>query len=148
MNELRRKKMEARIVRELAELIQKRRTKDERLGFVSVARVRLADDLTLCTIHVSLFDPDPRANQTTFRALEQAAGFFQSTIARDLRLRQTPRFVFAIDDSVKEGDSMLNKLMEGHRARPEGEGESDAAPADDSDVAAEPADTESSDDQN
>lgn len=113
VNELRRKKLESRILRSLAEHIQKRRTKDERLGFVSIARVKLLDDLSRAEIFVSLFDPDQRANQATLKALRRHAGAFQSDIARELRLRQTPQFEFEIDESVKEGDRILDLLMEG-----------------------------------
>ena len=81
MNELRRKKLESRILRALAEHIQKRRTKDERIGFVSIARVKLLPDLSRATIFLSLFDPDKRANAATLKSLRHNAGFFQSTIA-------------------------------------------------------------------
>ena len=113
MNELRRKKLESRILRALAEHIQKRRTKDERIGFVSIARVKLLPDLSRATIFLSLFDPDKRANAATLKSLRHNAGFFQSTIARELHMRQTPQFVFEIDESVKEGDRMLDMLMDG-----------------------------------
>ena len=118
MNELRRKKLESRILRTLAEYIQKRRTKDERIGFVSIARVKLLPDLSQATIYLSLFDPDERANKGTLKSLRHNAGFFQSNIARELRLRQTPRFLFEIDESVKEGDRLLDKLMDGEGKDP------------------------------
>ena len=124
MNELRRKKIESRILRAVSELIQKRRIKDERIGFVSVTRVKLLDDLSVCTLYISLFDADDRSNHATRRALDQAAPSFQSTIAREMRLRETPRFVFEIDQSSKDGDAMLDKLMDGEgrpRTVPEGD---------------------------
>lgn len=99
-------------MRELSELIIKRRIKDERIGFVSVTRVSLAPDLSEATVFVSLFGPEEEYADT-WRGLLAAARFFQSEVGKSLRMRQTPRLHFEKDDSIREGDAILDKIEKG-----------------------------------
>jgi len=110
MNEIRKKRMEELIVRELADLIHKRKSKDERIGFVSLTGADISPDLSALRVSVSLFASDEE-NRATFKALTVHAGFFQSTLARNLRLRQTPHLTFEIDTSIREGDRIID-IME------------------------------------
>ncbi len=106
MNEIRKKRLESSIRRELAALIQRTRAKDDRFGLVSVTEVRLADDLSTMTVLVSAFGSEEE-NEETWQALSDHAASFQTTIGRTLRLRQTPALVFEADDRIKEGDRIL-----------------------------------------
>lgn len=115
MNEVRRRKIESAVRRELAELIMRRRVRDDRLGLVSVTEVKLAPDLSTLTAFVSMFASD-KENKETWAALQFAAREFQGTIARNLRLRETPRLQFAVDDRIKEGDRILD-LMDQDKLR-------------------------------
>lgn len=112
MNEIRKMRLESQIQRELSDLILKRRIKDERIGFVSISRVDLAPDLSVLTVFVSLFGSE-QENSLTWTALKQNGNFFQSSLGRNLRLRVTPRLSFEVDESIKEGDRILNLLEEG-----------------------------------
>lgn len=109
MNEIRKKRMEALIQRELSGLILKRRAKDERLGFVSVTRVDLTPDLSTMTIFVSLFG-EASDRRHTWNALLANSTFFQSSIGRNLKLRVTPRLRFERDHSIAEGDRIIEKI--------------------------------------
>ena len=77
MNPVRQKRLESTMVRELSELIIKRRIKDERIGFVSVTRISLAPDLSEATVFISLFGPEEE-HRDTWRGLTAAVKFFQS----------------------------------------------------------------------
>ena len=112
MNPVRQKRLESTMVRELSELIIKRRIKDERIGFVSVTRISLAPDLSDATVFVSLFGPE-QEHKETWRGLLAAVKFFQSELRRSLRLRQTPRIHFELDTSIREGDAILDKIEKG-----------------------------------
>jgi ribosome-binding factor A len=112
MNPVRQKRLESTMVREISELIIKRRIKDERIGFVSVTRVSLAPDLSEATVFVSLFGPEEE-HRDTWRGLTAATGFIQSSLGRSLRLRQTPRITFELDTSIQEGDAILDRIEKG-----------------------------------
>ena len=55
MNEIRKKKLEATIQKEVSRLIIKERVRDDRLGLVSVTRVNLAPDISTLIVFVSPF---------------------------------------------------------------------------------------------
>lgn len=109
MNEIRKKRLESAILREVSELIIRMRIRDDRLGLVSVTQVNLADDLGHMTVLVSPFGSE-QENAETWEALGYHAITFQNSVGRDLRLRQTPTLVFALDDRIKEGDRIIEKI--------------------------------------
>ncbi len=113
MKDIRKLRLESQIQRELASLIHRRQVKDDRINFVSIVRIELESDLSQMVASVSLFGTEEE-NRLTFKALKDAAGFFQSSIGKNLRLRVTPRLVFQIDTSIAEGDRVLN-LIENSR---------------------------------
>ena len=106
MNEIRKKRLESAILREISELIMRMRIRDDRLGLVSVTQVDLAEDLGYMTVLVSPFGSEAE-NRETWEALADHAKAFQTSVGRDLRLRQTPTLTFAIDDRIKEGDRII-----------------------------------------
>ncbi|MCB1308930.1 MAG: 30S ribosome-binding factor RbfA [Leptospiraceae bacterium] len=114
MKPLRKKRLESNIVREIAELIMRRRIKDERLGFVSVTGVNLAPDLSQMEVRVSLFSTDENENRITWQALKDNARWLQSEVSHNLRLRVTPRLYFELDTSIAEGDRILKLMDQDH----------------------------------
>ncbi|MBE7437963.1 MAG: 30S ribosome-binding factor RbfA [Spirochaetales bacterium] len=105
MNEIRKKKLESQIQREVALLIIQQKLKAE-VGFVSVTRVDLAADLSGCRVYLSFFGTDTE-NHRSLSVLQGARHFIQSSVSRKLRLRQTPQFAFEVDRSIEEGDRIL-----------------------------------------
>ncbi len=112
MNEIRKKRMEALILRELSELIIRRRVKDDRLGLVSVSRIDLYPDLSRVTAFVSLFGSESE-NRHTWKALLDNGSFFQSAIGKNLKLRVTPKLWYETDTSIAEGDRILQIIESG-----------------------------------
>ncbi len=98
------------MLREMSNLIIKRRIKDERIGFVSVTGVDVAADLSTAVVKVSLFGAQDQENRDTWKGLIENLGWFQSEMGRALRLRQTPRLRYEIDTSIAEGDRILNLI--------------------------------------
>ncbi len=123
MNDIRKKKLESLILRELSGLIVRRRLKDERIGLVSITRVDLARDLSVMTVYISMFG-EQKENRITWKALKDNANFFKSTLSRNIRLRVTPALIFEEDETIKEGDRILD-IIESERKR------SDENPSDD-----------------
>jgi ribosome-binding factor A len=112
MNEIRKKRMEALILRELSGLIIRRRVKDERLGLVSISRIDLYPDLSRVTAFISLFGSDSDNRQTWYALLDNAS-FFQSAIGKNLKLRVTPKLWYEIDKTIAEGDRILQIIESG-----------------------------------
>jgi len=100
------------MMREMAQLIHRRRVKDDRLGFVSVTDVEFAPDFSHAKIFVSLFGSE-KENKLTWESLNNSAGYYQSELGRNLHLRQTPRIHFALDDRIAEGDRILDIIEKG-----------------------------------
>jgi len=109
MNEIRIKRLEVLMARELSQLIIRRRLKDERIGLVSVSRISLAPDLSTATVFISPFGTEEE-NRDTWHGMISALKHLQSTVSRNLRLRQTPRLKLEIDTSIKEGDRIIEMI--------------------------------------
>lgn len=77
-----------------------RKTKDPRLGFVTVTDVEMTDDLKFARVYYRAMNQD---KQETQRALEHAAGYLQHEIAVALKLRFTPKLSFHWDESLDQG---------------------------------------------
>lgn len=85
--------------------------KDPRVGFVTVTAVETTSDLEHAKVWVSVLGGE-RARRDTLRALESAVGVLQGQIARELRLRRTPRLEFVYDRSVEHGVAMTRLIDE------------------------------------
>ena len=97
------------IRREISELLQ-RQVKDPRLGsFVAVTEVSTSPDLRHAKIFVSCI-ANEEEKQDTLSALATAAGFFRNELARRLRLRRIPKLSFQWDDSIRQGDHLLQLI--------------------------------------
>lgn len=138
--------MPSRTSQRLAETIRHRAAhvilhelKDPRMGFVTITRVTLADDLKSCTIHWSVLGEASQRSKTA-HALDSAKGFVQRRIGDGLRLRSTPLVEFEYDESVEGAIKMgaLLKQLRTDRGEP-AEGESPDSP-DPSGAADPPAD--------
>jgi ribosome-binding factor A len=89
-----------------------RSVKDPRIGFVTVTRVRVSDDLRHAKIYVV-----SRGGEEALVGLKSAAGFLRGELGRRLSLRYAPELLFFLDDSL-EKDLHLAEL----RRRLEAEG--------------------------
>ncbi|MBX6376992.1 MAG: 30S ribosome-binding factor RbfA [Clostridia bacterium] len=95
---------------ELGRIVQNE-LKDPRIGFASILRVDVSDDLRHARVHVSVLG-DEQARKDTLRALEGARGFLRGEVARRLRLRVAPELVFVADTSIEYGVRISELLRE------------------------------------
>ena len=83
-----------------------REVRDPGIGFVTITRVRVTEDLLQARVFYTALG-DQAAVQKTARALERAVPFLRRALGQRLRLRRVPELTFAIDESI------------GHQARVE-----------------------------
>lgn len=112
MSDIRIKKLESMLQKELCILLSSGKIKDPRLDdFVSVTRISVSKDTVYAKVYVSCFEGG-EALSSSVMALNHAAGYLQSQLAKKIRLRQTPKLTFFPDPGPEEGFD-LNRKIEG-----------------------------------
>jgi ribosome-binding factor A len=112
-------------LKRLSELVKERAArailyelKDPRLGFITVTRVKLAQDLTQCVVYWSVIGT-PGEKSKTSHALEDARGFVQSAVAKEMGTRKTPRLFFKFDPALERAQKVNEILAKLRRERGE-----------------------------
>jgi len=98
------------IQRELAELVRDE-VRDPRVGSVTVSEVRVTRDLAHARVLVTQLGAEREASLEMVEALNHAAGFLRTQLARRLRLRTVPALHFEHDDSFDRG-ARLSRLID------------------------------------
>ncbi len=89
--------------RELANLIQFE-VRDPRVGMISVTDVEVSRDLSYAKVFVTVMGKDREDEAAdAIAALNKAAGFLRSQLARITTARTTPQLRFYFDGSVVRG---------------------------------------------
>ena len=101
------------LIREkIGALIVEGKVKDPRVNsFLSISRVKVSRDLSWADVYVSTFKAETNLAKGVL-GLQSAAGFIQACLAREMRIRQTPRLRFHEDLSLREGFDMVKKIDE------------------------------------
>jgi ribosome-binding factor A len=94
--------------RELARLISTE-LKDPRLGFVTVTRVEITNDLQSAKVFVSIIG-DRHVARQSMEALEHAKGFLRGELGHAVALRHTPAISF-VEDRTTERAIALSKVL-------------------------------------
>jgi ribosome-binding factor A len=118
---------------------------DPRLGFCTVTKIELTNDLAYCTVHVSVIGDDS-VKSKTMHALKAARGLIQAKIAKRLKTRTTPHVDIALDESMEKAFGVLEKIKEARATDSDGgknleepvEPDSDAEADDEEDEAPKP----------
>ena len=110
MGEFRAERVGQLIQEKIGSLIVEGRIKDPRVNpFLSVSRVQVSRDFSRADVYVSTFKPEANLSRGVL-GLQSAAGFIQSQLAREMRIRQTPRLRFHEDLNIRKGFEMVKKL--------------------------------------
>ncbi len=97
------------IRRDVSELLRYE-VKDPRVsGVVSVTRVNTSADVQHARVYVSVYGT-LREKENTIAALQSAAGFIRRQLRGRLETRQVPILRFILDDTLTEGNQMLDLL--------------------------------------
>ena len=104
----RREKFERELVREISKMILTE-LQDPRLGFVTVMRAKVSDDLRHAKVFVSVMGEEKK-KKLTMQGLQHAHGFIQREMMRRFPVRVFPELVFVLDDSIEKTFDMLDVL--------------------------------------
>ena len=94
--------------RELAAILRDEIT-DPRVGFVTITRVHITDDLGRARVWFSRLG-NPAEREASLAGLQRAAGFVRKLIAERMKLRLVPEIIFQYDDSLDAGNDVLKTL--------------------------------------
>jgi ribosome-binding factor A len=84
--------------------------KDPRMGFATVTRCEVTQDLMFCKVFVSIIG-DRHVARQTMDALKSAAGFIRGELGAAVALRHTPELTF-VEDRTTERAIALSKTLE------------------------------------
>lgn len=84
------------------------KTRDPRIGFVTVTGVEVSDDLQHAKVFVTV-QKDQDAKQT-FVGLRKATGFVRAELSRRLQLRRIPELLFLPDETTDRVSHILDLL--------------------------------------
>jgi ribosome-binding factor A len=100
------------IQRELSTVLQ-RETHDPRFTLVTVSAVKVTRDLAQAKVYITCYQAqDKQAIAATTKALNKAAGFFRSLLAKQIQLRTIPQLHFIYDESIEYGNRLSNLIDE------------------------------------
>lgn len=112
MGEFRTERVGQLIQEKISALIVTGKVKDPRVNpFLSVSRVRVSRDFSWADVYISTFKSGANLARGV-EGLQSAAGFIQSQLAGEMRIRTTPRLRFHEDSSIQEGFEMVKKIGE------------------------------------
>ena len=94
----------------LVSTVIQREIQDPRMGMVTVLEVELTGDLKEAVIRISIFGK-PGVQSRTIHALEDARGYIQKEVAKNLKTRNTPRLKFVLDEG-QDKVSRIEALVE------------------------------------
>ena len=76
--------------------------KDPRIGFVTVTDVDTSPDLRAARVYVSVLGGEAE-REATLAGLSSSHGVLQATIAREMRIKRTPKLSFHYDETPERG---------------------------------------------
>ena len=107
------------IQEKIGALIVAGKIKDPRVHtLLSITRVNVSGDLAWADVYVSNFSKREAMNgeaphgDKAVAGLQSAAAFIQSTLARDLHTRLTPKLRFHEDNGLREGFCLIQRIDE------------------------------------
>lgn len=113
MNERRLARLQEQIKHRLAEVLQ-REIADPKLGLVTITRIELDNEFTVCKAYWSVLAPtstgEEKARRDSAMVLERARGFCQREVGKSLHTRTIPRLEFVHDQGIA-GAIRINQLL-------------------------------------
>jgi ribosome-binding factor A len=100
------------IQEKISALILNGSIKDPRVNsFLSITRVNVSRDLSYADVYVSNIRGTAGIAKGT-AGLQNAAGFIQTRLAGEIRIRKIPHLRFHEDSSIRDGFDMIKKIEE------------------------------------
>jgi ribosome-binding factor A len=107
--EQKKKHFEKVLKRNISHIIH-RKTKDPRIGFVTVTRISLSNDLHKAKIYISILG-NKEEQEKCLKGLYSATNFIRSELAHELkRYRFTPSISFHFDKELEKVHQLMMKI--------------------------------------
>ncbi|MFQ5673662.1 MAG: 30S ribosome-binding factor RbfA [Nitrospinales bacterium] len=103
------------ILQEICLLIQKG-LKDPRIGFCTITKIDLTDNLKHAKVFVSVMGTEEEITRT-LEGLNSAKGFIRKTLGKNLYLKFVPELEFKKDDGCERLDKISRLINEIHHER-------------------------------
>ena len=99
------------IRREIAEIVRSE-IKDPAVqdAMISVVAVDTTNDLKTAKVYISVLQENKK--QDVMAALSKAQGYIRREVARRINLRNTPEFLFRLDESIECGMQMSKMISD------------------------------------
>ena len=100
-NEKRVRKMSQLLKEEISEIVL-RELKDPRIGFASITKIDVSNDLKHAKVMVSVYGSDQEKKET-MEGLNAAKKYIRKLVGECLTTYHTPELIFRYDDSIEQG---------------------------------------------
>lgn len=108
-NSIKNTRINMEVHRELSEILRSG-IKDPRIAeMTSIVSVEVTTDLKICKAYVSVLG-DEEAKKNTLAGLKSAEGYIRKKLASSVNLRNTPKILFVVDDSIEYGVKMTKMI--------------------------------------
>ena len=87
------------IQKEISDILL-REIKDTRIGFVTITRVEITDDLKEAIVYISVIGSDDKKKKT-LEGLQSATGYIRGILGHRLDLRYVPKLLFKFDENIE-----------------------------------------------
>lgn len=98
---------------EISKLLMKG-LKDPRIGFVTISRVEITNDLSYAKVFISVLGSD-REKAASLIGLRNSVGFIRTYLGKALKIRKIPQLSFLLDESLDHAmhiEEILAELKE------------------------------------
>lgn len=100
------------LLEEISKLLQGG-LKDPRIGFATLTRVEVSDNLKHAKIYVSVLGSE-KEKTDTLKALKSAKGFIRNTLGKNLYLKYLPELEFKKDENAEHVEKITRILNDLH----------------------------------
>ena len=102
------------IRREISVMLQKKEIKDPRIGFVTIVRVEVSNNLREVEVFMTHYGKQTEKDMS-LKGLRSAAGFIEGEIGRRLRLKFVPKMKFSYDERLEKTMNVLKIIDSLHK---------------------------------
>ena len=100
------------LLEEISKLLQSG-LKDPRIGFTTLTRVDVSDNLKHAKVFVSVMGTE-KEKTDTLEALKSAKGFIRNSLGKNLYLRYLPELEFKIDENAEHVEKITRIINDLH----------------------------------
>ena len=112
MRFMRSQRIQELLLEEISKLLQSG-LKDPRIGFTTLTRVEVSDNLKHAKIFISVMGSEQEKSET-LEALKSAKGFIRNSLGKNLYLRYLPELEFKKDENAEHVEKITRIINDLH----------------------------------